>query len=117
MISGGFSRVYEELGPQFERATGHKLVTLRGASMGGSATSIPERLKRGVAADVVIVVASSLDEFIQAGNVAAAGRTDLVRSRIGLAVRAGAARPDLSAVAAFQQTLVAAIHPVRAASS
>jgi len=83
-------------------------VTLLGASTGGSATSIPERLKRGEAADVVIVAASSLDEFIQAGYVAAAGRTDLVRSRIGLAVKAGAARPDINTVAAFKQTLVAA---------
>jgi len=108
MISGGFSGVYQELGPQFELATGHKLVTLRGASMGGGATSIPERLKRGEAADVVIVAASSLDEFIQQGFVAAAGRTDMVRSRIGLAVKAGAARPDISTVEAFKQTLLAA---------
>src|SRR5215471_7314638 len=54
MISAGFYQVYAELGPAFERATGHHLVTTRGPSMGDSPEAIPTRLARGEAADVVI---------------------------------------------------------------
>src|SRR2546430_7050532 len=54
MISAGFYGVYSELGPAFERASGHRLVTTRGPSMGDSPEAIPTRLTRGEAADVVI---------------------------------------------------------------
>jgi len=54
MISAGFHGVYSELGPAFERASGHRLVTTRGPSMGDSPEAIPTRLTRGEAADVVI---------------------------------------------------------------
>src|SRR3977135_2276257 len=55
MISAGFYRVYAELGPAFERASGHRLVTTRGPSMGDSPEAIPTRLARGEAADVGIL--------------------------------------------------------------
>src|SRR5262249_17725983 len=55
MISAGFYGVYSELGPAFERASGHRLVTTRGPSMGDSPEAIPTRLTRGEAADVVIL--------------------------------------------------------------
>src|SRR3977135_4612164 len=55
MISAGFYRVYSELGPAFERASGHRLVTTRGPSMGDSPEAIPTRLARGEMADVVIM--------------------------------------------------------------
>ena len=54
MISGGFSAAYYKLMPEFERASGHKVVTLRGPSMGETPQAIPNRLARGEAADVVI---------------------------------------------------------------
>ena len=47
MISAGFFRVYSELAPAFERATGHRLVTTRGPSIGDSPEAIPARLARG----------------------------------------------------------------------
>ena len=53
MISAGFYGVYADLGPAFERATGHRLVTTRGPSMGDSPEAIPTRLARGETADVV----------------------------------------------------------------
>jgi molybdate transport system substrate-binding protein len=56
MISGGFSAAYEKLLPEFERASGHKVVTLRGPSMGETPQAIPNRLARGEPADVVILV-------------------------------------------------------------
>jgi molybdate transport system substrate-binding protein len=58
MISAGFYRVYSELGPVFERASGHHLVTTRGPSMGDSPEAIPARLARGEAADLVIWMAA-----------------------------------------------------------
>ena len=100
MSSGGFRAAYLALAPEFERATGHKLVSIWGGSMGSAPTTIPNRLKAGEAADVVILAASSLDELIRDGKVAAASRTDLIRSVIGVAVRAGAPRPDIGSTAA-----------------
>ena len=47
MISAGYFKVYSELGPAFERTSGHRLVTTRGPSMGDSPESIPTRLTRG----------------------------------------------------------------------
>ncbi len=55
MISAGFYQVYAELGPAFERASGHRLITTRGPSMGDSPEAIPTRLARGETADVVIL--------------------------------------------------------------
>src|SRR5258708_39468056 len=55
MISAGFFGAYSELGPAFERASGHRLVTTRGPSMGDSPESIPARLARGETAGVVII--------------------------------------------------------------
>ena len=63
MISAGFYGVYSELGPAFERATGHHLVTMRGPSMGDSPEAIPARLARGEAGDVVIIDGGAVDEL------------------------------------------------------
>jgi molybdate transport system substrate-binding protein len=63
MISAGFFGVYSELGPAFERATGHKLVTTRGPSMGDSPEAIPTRLARGETADVVICDGEANDKL------------------------------------------------------
>src|SRR5207247_10793157 len=59
MISAGFYPVYSELGPAFERASGHHLITTRGPSLGDSPEAIPTRLARGEAADVVIMAGVS----------------------------------------------------------
>src|SRR5215469_18538426 len=67
MISAGFYRVYAELGPAFERASGHRLVTTRGPSMGDSPEAIPTRLARGEIADVVILDGGMADELAGKG--------------------------------------------------
>ena len=108
MISAGFYAVYAELGPAFERATGHRLITTRGPSMGDSPEAIPTRLARGEMADVVILDGSSADELARRGVVRAGSRVDLALSQIGMMVRAGAAKPDISSVEAFRRTLLAA---------
>src|SRR6476646_11882405 len=74
MISAGFYRVYSELGPAFERASGHHLVTTRGPSMGDSPEAIPARLARGEAADVVILDGNAAEELGRKGLVRADGR-------------------------------------------
>ena len=108
MISGGFSAAYYKLVPEFERASGHKVVTLRGPSMGETPQAIPNRLARGETTDVVIVVGYALDGLIKNGRVAAGNRTDLAWSPIAMAVKAGAPKPDISTVEAFKRALIAA---------
>src|SRR5437868_12665760 len=95
-ISGGFSAAYEKLAPQFERATGHKVVTERGPSMGETPQAIPNRLARGESADVVIMAGYALDNLINKDLVLANGRADLAWSPIAMAVKSGAPKPDIS---------------------
>jgi len=108
MISAGFHGAYSELGPAFERASGHHLVTTRGPSMGDSPESIPARLARGEAADVVILDGGAADELGKRGLARADSKIDLARSLIGTVVRAGAAKPDIGSVEALRSTLLAA---------
>lgn len=108
LVSGAFTEAYRELVPQFERATDHKIVSAFGASMGNAPDSIPSRLQRGEPADVVIMAAPALDDLIKNGQARPGSRTDLVRSSIGLVVRAGAPRPDISSVDALKRTLLGA---------
>jgi molybdate transport system substrate-binding protein len=108
MISAGFFGVYSELGPAFERATGHRLITTRGPSMGDSPEAIPARLVRGEAADVVILDGSAADELGRRQLVRADSKVELARSLIGMVVRAGAGKPDIGSVEALRDTLLAA---------
>jgi molybdate transport system substrate-binding protein len=108
MISAGFYGVYSELGPAFERASGHHLVTTRGPWMGDSPEAIPTRLARGEAADVVILDGSAADELVRRELVRADSKVELARSLIGMAVRAGTEKPDISSVDSLRSTLLAA---------
>jgi len=108
MISAGFYNVYSELGPAFERTSGHHLVTTRGPSMGDSPESIPTRLARGEAADVVILDGGAADALGKRGLLHTDSKIELARSLIGMVVPAGAAKPDISSVEAFRSTLLAA---------
>src|SRR6059058_2268623 len=84
MISAGFYRVYAELGPAFERTSGHRLVTTRGPSMGDSPEAIPTRLARGESADVVILDGGAADELLKRGVVRSASKVELARSLVGM---------------------------------
>src|SRR5436305_13376082 len=88
MISAGFYGVYSELGPAFERASGHHLITTRGPSLGDSPEAIPTRLGRGETADVVILDGGSADELARRGLVQAGSKIVLARSLVGMVVRA-----------------------------
>jgi molybdate transport system substrate-binding protein len=108
MISAGYFGAYSELGPAFERATGHRLVTTRGPSIGDSPESIPTRLARGEVADVVILDGVAADELGRRGFVRAETKVELAGSLIGMVVRTGAAKPDIGSVATFKRALLAA---------
>ena len=108
MTSGGFTAAYKELYPQFERATGHKVLSAYGASQGGAPDSIPSRLARGEPVDVVILAAPALEGLIKDGKVVPGSRVDLVHSQIGMVVRAGAPKPDISTFEAYRRTMLSA---------
>ena len=108
MISAGFHGAYSELAPNFERVSGHHLITTRGPSMGDSPEAIPARLVRGEAADVVILDGGAADELGKRGLFRADSKVELARSLVGMVVRAGAENPDIGSVEAFRNTLLAA---------
>jgi molybdate transport system substrate-binding protein len=94
---------FDALAPQFERASGFKLVMSYGPS-----AQLKKRLAEGEATDLTIMTAEGIDELIQKGKVAAGSRVDLVRSGIALAVQKGAPRPDISSAEKFKEALLAA---------
>ncbi|WP_026434153.1 substrate-binding domain-containing protein [Paracidovorax oryzae] len=106
VTSGGFSAAYDQLVPLYEQATGNKVTTARGASIGNAPDSIPSRMARGEQFDIVILADSALDKLIEQGKVQAGSRVDLARSMIGMSVRKGTPRPDISTVDALRQTLL-----------
>ncbi len=108
MISGGLTAAYNQLVPQFEHTTENKVITASGPSMGTTPNAIPVRLARGEQADVLIMVGYALGDLIKQGRVEADSATDIARSPIGMAVRAGAEKPDISTVDALRRTLLAA---------
>ena len=108
MISAGFYGVYSELGPAFERTSGHRLITTRGPSMGDSPEAIPTQLARGELAAVVILDGGIAEELGNKGLVRADSKIQFARSLIGMVVRAGAVKPDIGSVEALRNTLLAA---------
>ncbi|MFH5923264.1 substrate-binding domain-containing protein [Roseomonas xinghualingensis] len=108
MTSGGLTAAYRALIPQFERAAGHKLQTVQGASMGAAPDAIPRRLSRGEPADVLLLAADGLEALIASGLAQPGSRVDIARSLIGMAVRKGEPRPDIGTVDAFRQALLSA---------
>lgn len=108
MTSGGFAAAYDALALRFEKSSRITLVATYGASMGGAPDSIPVRLARGDAADVVIMAKAGIDELATKGLVDPASITDLVRSEIGMAVKTGAPVPIISTRTAFMETLLSA---------
>jgi molybdate transport system substrate-binding protein len=106
MISGGLTAAFKVLVPEFERETGNTVLTAYGPSMGTTVNAIPVRLARGEPADVLIMVGYSLGDLVKQGKVIAGTRVDLVKSPIGLAVKSGAPRPDISSADAVKHALL-----------
>jgi molybdate transport system substrate-binding protein len=108
MISGGFTAAFKALVPEFERTTGNKVLIAYGPSMGTTVNAIPVRLERGEPADVLIMVGYALDDLIKRGKVIADSKVDLVKSPIGIAVKSGAPKPDISSADAVKRALLEA---------
>ena len=106
LISGGFSGAYERLLPEFERTSGIKVTTRSGASQGVGPQTIAAQLDRGVSADVVILSREGLTELMAANRIVAGSDVDLARVPLGVAVRPGTPKPDVSTVEAFKQLLL-----------
>ncbi|HZP32309.1 MAG TPA: substrate-binding domain-containing protein [Candidatus Acidoferrales bacterium] len=106
--SGAFTAAYLQLVPEYERTSHDKVITEFGPSMGTTHNAIPVRLDRGESIDVVIMAAPALEVLIKQGKVRGDSRVDLVQSKIGMAVKAGAPHPDISTLEALKRTLLAA---------
>ena len=102
MISTAMKAAIEEVAPPFERASGHVLRVVYGPSGG-----LARRFNGGEPADLIVVDSKVLDELIKQGKVAP-GRTDVARTGIGIAVRKGAPKPDVSSAEALRRALLAA---------
>jgi len=107
MTSGAFTAAHLELIPRLERLTKKTIVTAS-TSVGTGENSIANRLKRGEIVDIVIVADTLLRQFIDERLVLAEGYTPVARSTIGMAVREGAPKPDISTVDALKRTLLQA---------
>lgn len=108
VTSGAFTEAYKQLVPIFEEASGHKVMSSYGASIGNAPDSIPSRFARGEKFDLVILSEGGLEALMSAGQLVPGSRVDIVRSQIGAAVRKGTPKPDISTVEALKQTLLEA---------
>jgi molybdate transport system substrate-binding protein len=103
LAAGAIKEIFLELAPQFESSTGNKVVAI----WTGSA-DIKKRIGAGEAFDLVIVGAPDIDAFIEDGKMVPGSRVDIAKSGIGIAVKAGAPKPDIGSSEAVKKALLAA---------
>jgi molybdate transport system substrate-binding protein len=103
IASGGLKAACLELIPAFERATQHRV-----AAVWAGSVDIMKRMQAGETFDLVVMPGTAIDELIKLGKVVAGSRVDLAKSGIGVAVRAGAPKPDIGSAEALKQALLAA---------
>ena len=96
-------QAYRELVLQFEKASGHKVTTVFTGTLDAN-----KRFAAGETYDLLIMSAPSIEEHIKAGKVVAGSRVDLAKSGVGVGVKAGASKPDISTTEALKRTLLAA---------
>jgi molybdate transport system substrate-binding protein len=96
-------QAYRELVPQFEKASGHKVSTIFTGTL-----DLQKRIAAGESYDLIIMAGPAIDDFIKAGKIVPGSRVDLAKSGVGVAVRAGAPKPDISSTEALKKTLIAA---------
>lgn len=93
--------VLAEIGPEFERTSGFRLRLVSDLP-----PAFARRAAAGEAFDLLISGSAAVDDWIRAGRVVAATRTELARSGIGVAVRSGAPKPDVGSLDAFRRALL-----------
>ncbi len=94
---------YRELVPQFEKATGHTVRTTFTGTLDAK-----KRIAAGESFDLLIMSSPDIDAFQKSGTLTAGSRVDLAKSGVGVGVKAGAPKPDISTTEAFKKTLLAA---------
>jgi molybdate transport system substrate-binding protein len=102
LASNSVRTMLEDIAPLFERASGHK-VTLGF----GTSSQVAKRVLSGEAADLLVVTPDVVDELTKAGKLAPGSSVAIARSLMGVGIRAGAPRPDISTPAALKATLLA----------
>ncbi len=103
LSSNAMSDAMADLLPEFERTSGHKVVATYGPS-----PAVMNRIKAGEPADIVVLGRQSIDELKKAGKVVPGSEADLAKTTAGIAVRAGAPKPDISTVEAFKNAMLSA---------
>jgi molybdate transport system substrate-binding protein len=103
LAAGAFKEIFLELAPPFESGSGNKVV----ATWAGSG-EIKQRIAAGEAFDLVIVGAPDIDAFIKDGKMAPGSRVDIAKTGVGVAVKAGAPRPDISSSEAVKKAMLSA---------
>ncbi len=101
VCSNGVKAAVEELRPQIERAIGRRL-----AIVFDSTQRLMEKVDAGEPFDVAILSAANIDAMIQKGTIAAGSRAEIGRTGVGIGVRTGARKPDISTPEALKQTLL-----------
>jgi molybdate transport system substrate-binding protein len=100
-VADPLTRVINELGPRFERDTGHKLV-----AKFTPGPIVKRDIDAGEAFDLAISITPAIDALIKEHKIVAGTRANVAYSGIGVGVRAGAPKPDISSVEAFTRTLL-----------
>jgi len=103
LASNALKEAYLELVPGFEKATEHKVATTWAGT-----NDIKKRMAAGETYDLVIMAGPALDELVKQGKIVPGSRVDLAKSGVGVAVRAGAPKPDISSGDALKRALLAA---------
>jgi len=103
LASNALKEAYLELVPGFEKATEHKVATTWAGT-----NDIKKRMAAGETYDLVIMAGPALDDLIKQGKIVPGSRVDLAKSGVGVAVRAGAPKPDISSGDALKRALLAA---------
>jgi molybdate transport system substrate-binding protein len=106
ITSVGFAAAYNELVAVFQKSSGITVSTKHFASQGNGPDTIAAQLRAGAAADVVIMSKEGLGELLAEGRIIPASAVDLAQARLGVAVRAGTPKPDISTVEAFRHMLL-----------
>lgn len=103
LTAGAMRAVVVMMQPDIEKATGHRLV-IDNATAG----ALARRIDGGEAFDIAIITPAIIDDLAAKGRIAAGSRLDLAKVGMGVAVKEGAARPDIATVDAFKRALIAA---------
>jgi molybdate transport system substrate-binding protein len=106
ITSVGFEAPYNKLVPVFQKSSGIAVSTKHFASQGNGPDTIAAQLRAGTAADVVIMSKEGLGELLAEGRIIPTSAVDLAQARLGVAIRAGTPKPDISTVDSFRQMLL-----------